>query len=92
MGIYADSKEFISIYGEERVVDIIKGQLRYTCICLIIKYLMLMCAFKTCGHDSRDKLDVHVYRFNRTQGRNCGELPLFEDKKKFLASSDSAYT
>lgn len=43
---------------------------------------MLMCAFKTCGHDSRDKLDVHVYRFNRTQGRNCGELPLFEDKKK----------
>lgn len=43
---------------------------------------MLMCAFKTCGHGSRDKLEVHVYRFNRTQRGNCGELPLFEDKKK----------
>lgn len=81
MGIYADSKEFILIYGEERVVYIIKGHLRYTCICLIIKYLILMCAFKTCGHGSRDKLEVHVYRFNRTQGGNCGELSLFEEKK-----------
>lgn len=42
---------------------------------------MLMCAFKTCGRGSRDKLEVHVYRFNRMQGGNCGEPPLFEDEK-----------